>query len=582
MARNRKNRPSKSAKKSPQTSTPKPIPAKSEPKRKPHKSLFTFTSFRETIESVAIALILAFLFRTFEAEAFVIPTGSMATTLMGRNLDFECPECGARVLVSASEEIDQITGQIDSRRHIVGATCTNCGHPISTSDKKAYSGDRILVNKFSYVFDDPKRWDVSVFHFPADAKINYIKRLVGLPEESIQIDRGDLFVKPDGETDWKIARKGPEKLLTMMRPVFDADHTLDKSLTKKGWPARWQGDGWKASDDFKTFTYTGDGDKMSWLSYRHLVPTVQDWQWLRKGSLPKGYTPKPQLITDACVYNTGVKRSTFSSNPSGRGLHWVGDLVLQCTLTVKGENGQVVVELVEGGRKFNCHFELASGKVRLSIPGLEEFAPQATTAVRSPGSYDIRFANADDQLRLWVDGKLVEFDRPTTFAPLKNTIPTEADLTPVRIGDEGAQVELSHLRLLRDLYYIADSQTKGRHYGLITDFLDPIRTFGSLTEQSVTAFYADPSRWPAAFQKNQLQTVDFHLDKDQFLMLGDNSPFSKDSRLWGNPEFYVRRDLLIGKAIFIYWPHSWDAVWVGDLEIPFPFFPNVKDMGFVR
>ncbi|MGC3966264.1 MAG: hypothetical protein QM775_02485 [Pirellulales bacterium] len=42
-----------------------------------------FESLRETFDSIAIAFILAFLFRTFEAEAFVIPTGSMALTLMG-------------------------------------------------------------------------------------------------------------------------------------------------------------------------------------------------------------------------------------------------------------------------------------------------------------------------------------------------------------------------------------------------------------------------------------------------------------------------------------------------------------------
>src|SRR5581483_10569112 len=58
-------------------------------------------SAREMIESVVIAFVLAFLFRTFEAEAFVIPTGSMATTLMGRHLDIDCPECGFRYQVGA-------------------------------------------------------------------------------------------------------------------------------------------------------------------------------------------------------------------------------------------------------------------------------------------------------------------------------------------------------------------------------------------------------------------------------------------------------------------------------------------------
>src|SRR3978361_487458 len=61
-------------------------------------------AIRETVESIVIAFVLAFLFRTFEAEAFVIPTGSMAPTLMGRHKDVVCPKCGYRYEVSASEE----------------------------------------------------------------------------------------------------------------------------------------------------------------------------------------------------------------------------------------------------------------------------------------------------------------------------------------------------------------------------------------------------------------------------------------------------------------------------------------------
>src|ERR1700730_12127942 len=59
---------------------------------------------RETIESVVIAFVLAFLFRTFEAEAFVIPTGSMAPTLMGRHMDLKCPKCGYRFQVGGPDD----------------------------------------------------------------------------------------------------------------------------------------------------------------------------------------------------------------------------------------------------------------------------------------------------------------------------------------------------------------------------------------------------------------------------------------------------------------------------------------------
>src|SRR6476659_4851217 len=53
-------------------------------------------SVKETIESILIAFILAFVFRAFVVEAFVIPTGSMAPTLMGAHARFHCDDCGYR------------------------------------------------------------------------------------------------------------------------------------------------------------------------------------------------------------------------------------------------------------------------------------------------------------------------------------------------------------------------------------------------------------------------------------------------------------------------------------------------------
>ena len=67
---------------------------------------------RETVESVVIAFVLAFLFRAFEAEAFVIPTGSMAPTLMGVHKDLACEKCGLPYRVSASEEQDELAREL--------------------------------------------------------------------------------------------------------------------------------------------------------------------------------------------------------------------------------------------------------------------------------------------------------------------------------------------------------------------------------------------------------------------------------------------------------------------------------------
>ena len=45
---------------------------------------------------------------------------------------------------------------------------------------------------------------------------------------------------------------------------------------------------------------------------------------------------------------------------------------------------------------------------------------------------------------------------------------------------------------------------------------------------------------------------------------------------------WVERKLLIGKALFIYWPHSWHKVTLWGHDIPFPYFPNFQKMGLVR
>ena len=51
-------------------------------------------NYKETIESILVAFILAFIFRAFVVEAFVIPTGSMAPTLYGAHTRYKCPDCG--------------------------------------------------------------------------------------------------------------------------------------------------------------------------------------------------------------------------------------------------------------------------------------------------------------------------------------------------------------------------------------------------------------------------------------------------------------------------------------------------------
>lgn len=55
-------------------------------------------------------------------------------------------------------------------------------------------GERIIVNKFLYRFNPVARGDVVVFWFPKDPSVSFIKRVVGLPGDVVEIRRGQVYV----------------------------------------------------------------------------------------------------------------------------------------------------------------------------------------------------------------------------------------------------------------------------------------------------------------------------------------------------------------------------------------------------
>ena len=305
----------------------------------------------------------------------------------------------------------------------------------------SFTGDRILVNKFAYQFGEPQRWDVIVFKFPGNAKQNYIKRLVGLPGETIRIRQGDIYTRRGDEDTFVIARKPPRKLLSMLQPVHDTQY-IPADLIEAGCPSRWQsvraqGDGpaaggWIISADQKTYQLSQpSSESAQWLRYRHVVPTMQDWLAIGAGHKPAELPQRHgELISDFYAYNACIHEGQIHAGylaPSAQarlsGLHWVGDLALECELEVLGSDGEVWLDLVEGGRHYQCRFDVAEGTATLTIDdgqvpfkgqqgGKAPYALSRKTDLQGAGSYKLRFANADDQLLLWVNGSLVQFEMP--------------------------------------------------------------------------------------------------------------------------------------------------------------------------
>ena len=62
-------------------------------------------------------------------------------------------------------------------------------------------GDRVIASRLAYVKDDPQRYDIVIFKYPDDEKQYYVKRIVGLPGETVEVVNGVVYVtKTDGKT----------------------------------------------------------------------------------------------------------------------------------------------------------------------------------------------------------------------------------------------------------------------------------------------------------------------------------------------------------------------------------------------
>src|SRR5262249_46725349 len=144
------------------------------------------------------------------------------------------------------------------------------------------------------------------------------------------------------------------------------------------------------------------------------------------------------------------------------GYNWVGDLSLDAEVQIDKAEGAVVFELGRGVDRFQLEWDLGAGGLSLKrvTEGQEGNKPEAVASQpfkAKSGTHQVRFADVDHRLTVWVDDDLV-FGDGIDFAPPKQEGPTAADLEPAKVGAKGAAVAVRHLKLWRDTYYTADHQ----------------------------------------------------------------------------------------------------------------------------
>ncbi len=531
---------------------------------------------KDTIESIVIAFIFAFIFRGFIVEAFVIPNGSMATSLLGAHMRFHCQDCGFRFDVNypgeggdgddlripsfaVMDEIDR-NGNRRIANRVLAVFCPNCGYKIPRIDPgdpasdatgpAVHYGDRILVLKYLYLISEPRRWDVVVFKAPADPgrfdySQNYIKRLVGKPGERIFILDGDVYVgAPDAPASKFVVQTKPTGVQeALWRIVADNDY---QPRGLGSWVQPWKeqsgGSGWDTEGREFRFDNNTGGSTL-WFD--------------------ASVNPDKHALTDWLAYNVVKSRDgpDMYHLASGSPENNVSDVKL--SFYYQRSDGDGALQLVL--TKLDTEFTATIDSGAASLVMYDKSSGRSSTIAQNVAIYSsggralhIEFINVDYRVTLRIDGREVIQTTPQQYSPDVSLLLEAANQNrrlpqpDIRITANNQQCTLSHISLWRDVFYL--NRGPQVRWGLPQDFPSHVMELGP----------------------------------DEFFVLGDNSAISGDARVWDQPINLPEEDLhvepgrvpgrfMIGKAFFVYWPAGYRP-----LDSAPALVPNFGSMRFIH
>ncbi len=472
--------------------------ASSSESAKPEKS----HPWRDNIEAVAVAIATIVLFKYFVVEAYKIPTGSMQPTLMGN------------------------------------------------SETGIY--DRVIVDKFSYHFRDPDRFEIAVFNYPLDSSKNFIKRIIGMPGEELEIRGGDPWVRPDGEDEFTILRR-PRSIQNAQLRRLD---TAGEWKMSTGTAGRWKIKPGSSGDQFSA---TGRGE----------------------ATFPRTYESIRDNYVDG--YPEGIK-DDINTRKKGSNANQVSDLRARCEIKADSACREVAIELHEGRRRFKFIFPgptaPAGERARIVATGLNLADPEGLLEAKvddgaarliAGETVEVEVENLNDRLALRFDGEEVaSLDVPPApdRARSKVTLRIEAP--------EGSLTVVEEMKVWRDIYYTFDltrqkisrwtipdgnyvvlgdnsqDSSDGRDWTLVEFKIEEGEragetVSGNLRESMSPRPDSNPMYLPKKRKWEQLVLRD---------SLGERHVFERGevSRLADKEAPLVPRDLIRGRAVAVVWP----------------------------
>lgn len=413
------------------------------------------TSTRQLSDRLVLTVCLIFLFRLFAVEIYRIPTHSMMPTLVGPHHSADCPLCGFHLKITGPRP-----DTIDPCR------CPNCRQSI----RPAWSpvpADRALVLKQGAT--GIHRYDVVAFKSPDDPRTPFVKRIVGLPGETISVRDGDICRQNPQTGQFEICPKPIEHIIESARVVYDDRYRVPNL------PVRW------CSTDNSWQTETNGYrliEREGKLTYHHLGPS----------GLPEPigddepFHPRPPASRHHVVHDLLVEWTWHPAHPDSEiTLHFAGPSALE-TIRITPK-------------------EVSLGRASV------ELSPISKSSRLRWGYVDGAWIGWQDDrvLGRWIDPPI---ESSTTYEPSVGI--------QVSFGGIGEGSKLTDLVLRRDLHY--------RAYAW--EVSAPI---------SADPILGDP-------------TSVWMLGPDEFLVLGDNTIKSRDSRHWQHGPGVPAR-MILGKVV---------------------------------
>ncbi len=491
-------------------------------KKKAHTPPETFgLLIKENLEAFVFAVVLVVIVRHFALTPFRIPSSSMEPTLLG-----------------------------------------NENH-----------NDRLFVNRWIYNVTPIKRWDVVVFLYPLNQEKHFIKRLVGMGGEQIAIADGDIYI------NGKIVRKTARAQRSLWLKV----NRVESLAGFYAW-----------NPNLKTTTFdesaqsvrmTASGKAMSWFRFGG-SPHIRDGHELGDGVGPRDF--------NVLKYFRAGDSTPQTKGDSVNG-YLVGDVRLSCQITASAKTRRVTLEIISGDQIYRMLVpvvgEGATDELEyLSGPeGRQKKVLVGDFALQAGKSHELVFWHLDGRVGIELDGKRKTFDDPAIELA---EVRFKTDRAEVAVGLDSGEVLLEELALDRDVYYtntgiLARVPSKPPetfdipegYYFVMGDNSPNSSDSRAWTIERITLndgrvinreyTPGGDREWTSRrmgdskhiLYRDEYGAIQKVLESDiksRFLYgPSQNTPLTEDGprRKGIAPEYQsVRRDLIIGRAFFIFWP----------------------------